>query len=72
MEGRVQRPHASWANSWVTAQMRRIKMFYFDINGALAFHYVCKPAMANAAFEQAVRRTGFDRPAAIDDIRIHD
>jgi len=38
-----------------------VKTLYFDINGTIAREYQCKPALADGAFEQAVRKAGFER-----------
>ena len=38
-----------------------VKTLYFDINGSIVCEYQCKPALADGAFEQAVREAGFQR-----------
>lgn|SRR5439155_965341 len=46
-----------------------MKTLYFDINGTLALHYECKPALAGGVFERAVRQAGFERLVCMSNIQ---
>jgi hypothetical protein len=46
-----------------------MKTLYFDIHGTIVHTYQCKPSLANGAFEQAVRRAGFERLVCMSNIQ---
>lgn len=46
-----------------------MRTLYFDINGTLVHHYVCKPALVGGAFERAVRQARFERLVCMSNIQ---
>ena len=46
-----------------------VKTLYFDIDGTIVFEYQCKPALADGAFERAVRRAGFQRLVCMSNLQ---